>query len=572
MTLPRSLLQVDSPHSVALKGCDMKRKVPIAVLVSVAVLGTVMTIFVDWAGERAAQSQFDMIANEAAERLENTVEQNLGVLDATAAYMVTNPSPLDRAGFVEFVNALTARSHPEGALGVGFALLADKDRDPQVQGKIAGNYGIDRQIWPETSQPVRSPIILLEPHTKANELALGYDMYSEAIRREAMDRAIATGNVAASGPVELVQESGSEKQVGFLAYLPVKLPAFQTDYATNQTYQGFVYAPFRLGDLHRRALENMNMPAEFQTTDMGAGNAILAQSEAYKNVAAGSGLKAGRDILIGGRRWRLSLAATQDFEGNNWRLATMLLGVVSLLLAAALATSTRAQFVSVENAHKLADLSRQAQRDAERAAGDKDLMLQEMKHRIKNSIARVLAIARQTASSSATLDDFSKSFFARLQSMAAAQELLTRSHWDKADIADLLTGELTQVLGEDFARGRLSGQSFMLNERATQALGLTFHELATNALKYGDAEGVKNGLTVRWQVDEASDPRHLRIIWTEPVSENFAVPAGISEKPGGFGSRLISMTVERELGGTILRESNASATVITMSLPVTALI
>lgn len=550
----------------------MKRKVPIAVLISVAVIGTVMTIFVDWAGERAAQSQFDMIANEAAERLETRVEQNLRVLDATAAHMVTSPSPLDRGSFVDFIDALVSRSHPEGSRGIGFALLTDKDRDPQVGGIIAANYGIERAIWPEDRPSVGTPIVLLEPHTQSNSIALGYDMYSEAVRREAMDRALATGNAAASGPVELVQETGAEKQAGFLAYLPVKLPSLQTDYAKDLDYHGFVYAPFRIGDLHQSAFSNMNMPAVFQTIDKDANNVVLAQSENYARVAFGNVLKAQRDIVIGGRHWVLNLAATSDFEGNNWRLATMLLGIVSLLLAAALATSTRAQFLSVENAHKFADLSRQAQLDAERAAQDKDLMLQEMKHRIKNSIARVLAIARQTASSSANLDAFSKSYFARLQSMAAAQELLTRSHWDKADLADLLAGELSQVLGEDFTKDRLSGQSFMLNERATQALGLTFHELATNALKYGDPEGVRSGLSVNWRIDETSNPRKLAIVWNEPHSGLNGDSSGKPENGGsGFGSRLISMSIERELNGSITRHTDVNGTVIRIELPLTSL-
>ena len=79
-------------------------------------------------------------------------------------------------------------------------------------------------------------------------------------------------------------------------------------------------------------------------------------------------------------------------------------------------------------------------------------MLQEMKHRIKNSITRVLAIARQTAANP-NIDDFSASFAARLQAMAASQDMLTRSQWQKADLGELLRTELEQVFGKNLEAG-----------------------------------------------------------------------------------------------------------------------
>lgn len=547
----------------------MKRKVPIAVLVSVAVIGTAMTIFVDWAGERAAKSQFDLIANEAAERLTARIEQRIRVLDAAAAYMITAQAPLERGNFVTFLDALKGRAPTDGSLGVGFALLADIGQERAASEIIARNYSVARDVWPQTEQRLRTPILLLEPHTIENKHALGFDMYSESKRRAAIDRAMQTGKLAASAPVQLVQDDVKAKVPGFLAYLPVTLPPLASASAKGQPFQGFVYAPFRLGDLHQAAFANMNLPAKFQTVDVGADGGILAQSDDYASAKSVAALTASREIDVGGRTWVLTLVATPDFIGNNWRVASLLLGVVSLLLAAALATSTRMQFTAIENANKFADLSRQAQMDAERATQDKDLMLQEMKHRIKNSIARMLAIARQTASSSANLEEFTRSFFARLQSMAASQELLTRSHWDKADIGELLTAELSQVLGEDFSKDRLSGEPQLLNERATQALGLTFHELATNALKYGDVDGVRRGLAVKWFEQGDHNDRKLVIHWTEPHNGGVPPTTGKPEvSPAGFGSKLIALSVERELGGTIKRATDAARTLISIELPI----
>ncbi|OWK19357.1 hypothetical protein AJ88_45460 [Mesorhizobium amorphae CCBAU 01583] len=156
----------------------------------------------------------------------------------------------------------------------------------------------------------------------------------------------------------------------------------------------------------------------------------------------------------------------------------MMLGLFGLLLAGAIALVARFQ----ERAYDAVSLLHET---TEKSLLEKDLMLQEMKHRIKNSITRVLAIARQTASHATDVKEFSSSFSARLQAMAASQDMLTRSRWQKADLGDLLRIELGQVFGKELPEGILSGPEVLLDETTTQALGLTFHELATNALKYG---------------------------------------------------------------------------------------
>jgi two-component sensor histidine kinase len=210
--------------------------------------------------------------------------------------------------------------------------------------------------------------------------------------------------------------------------------------------------------------------------------------------------------------------------------------------------------LSLETAEKLAVVSQQA-------SSEKDLMLQEMKHRIKNSIARVLAIARQTSSSSSSLEEFNKSFFSRLQSMATAQELLTRSHWEKTELSALVCSELEQVLGDSFEASRVSGPSVLLNEKATQSLGLTFHEMATNALKYGDSEGIQEGLSVTWQIVKLAGESSLELEWSEPRSK------WKPNQKNGFGSRLMAMSIERELGGKIDKSTGMSGFVIKLTMP-----
>jgi two-component sensor histidine kinase len=198
----------------------------------------------------------------------------------------------------------------------------------------------------------------------------------------------------------------------------------------------------------------------------------------------------------------------------------------------------------------------------EKALLERDLLLQEMKHRIKNSIARILAMARQAAANAGSVAEFTDTFAARLQAMAASQDMLTRSKWQKADLAELLRTELDQVFGQGIDRVRLSGPPVELNENATQALGLTFHELATNALKYGNTGNATGSLSVGWAMVGSGRKRGLVLTWKEASESGVATPSKT-----GFGTTLIDLNITRELGGSIERAFGADGLTIRIEIP-----
>jgi two-component sensor histidine kinase len=234
-----------------------------------------------------------------------------------------------------------------------------------------------------------------------------------------------------------------------------------------------------------------------------------------------------------------------------------MLGLLGLLLAGTIALVARYQ----ERAYDAKSALHEA---TEKSLLEKDLILQEMKHRIKNSITRVLAIARQTASHATDVKEFSASFSARLQAMAASQDMLTRSRWQKADLGDLLRIELGQVFGKDLPDGVLSGAQVLLDETTTQALGLTFHELATNALKYGEAGNAVGALKVDWRVESLGRERILVLNWREAGQKNLEPPTKT-----GFGTKLIDLNVTRELRGTIKRDFHADGLTVEIKIPLT---
>lgn len=526
---------------------------PFLVFLIALAIGMATSITVKTSNERAAQAQFDRLADEIMSGVETKISEHMLILRATVSYFSTSVTPVDSNAFKQFIGGLDISDLYSGVQAIGFAQLINSGDEAEASAIILRGYGIDRPIRPVTGGNLRTPIVFIEPSQGRNLGALGYDMFSDAIRRKAMMMAMETGAPTATAPVTLVTEVGTVQQHAFLVYLPVTARSHlsQPDNATL-TISGFIYAPFRAGDFHNAVLKNINAPAVIKTLDITDTPQTLFEAQDFASIDQSSAYKAVRTLNIAGRKWQLNFAATPLFALARPELNSHFLQIMSLLLAATLGLATYAQLKSLNAANALAQISF-------KASQDKDMLLQEMKHRIKNSLARVLAIARQTAAGASDITGFTQSFTARIQAMSAAQDLLTRTNWERADLRELLHRELRQVLGDDYNEKRLQGPTVHLNERATQALGLTFHELATNTLKYGKADG--DGVVVGWKLAGPT----LEVEWQEPLNGE-----GNTSKTG-FGTKLIRMNIERELSGIIDINNSGNLMSITMKMPLKSL-
>lgn len=540
----------------------MSRYFPLLVFLLVGSIGLVTTIVVYRAEEAAEQSRFEALADDTVDRIGERLRRSLALLRATNAYFSTSRGTVSRQDFISYVDGLEIEQRFDGLQGLGFARFFPAGREKDVEAELEKNYDTAIKAWPTSDQDWRAVIVLLEPHNFRNEAALGYDMFSEPLRRRAMQTAIETGLDTASAPVSLMQEVTSVKQAGFLVYTPLYRSGTGISYRSEPI--GFVYAAFRAGDFHQAALERSDqVPLVVETRDTTDGQSeLLFHSEGFAEIAASSNFAVERKIPIAGRSWTITAHETEAFfdPSRYWR--TAVLGAIFLLLSVALAAVARLQVRAMEAAREIQVLT-------EKAVEEKDLLLHETKHRIKNSITRILAMARQTALNSETLEDFSRSFEARMQAMANAQDMLTSSGKLNADLEALLRGELQQVFGDGISEGALDGPPVKLGDNATQALGLTFHELATNALKYGGVSGGDGQLSVRWEL--VRDGEHLELEWVEerPSAVPDDGPADLSGNGGrkGFGTRLIDASIKLELGGTIEREFSASCSRILISFP-----
>ncbi|SUA99205.1 Blue-light-activated histidine kinase [Pannonibacter phragmitetus] len=542
----------------------MRKYLSPAVFLAVVCVGLWLTWAVFQAETTAERQRFEAVAREAIDRVSSRIDQQLSVLAATQAFFEAAGGVAGHNEFRTFVLGLELTGQLRGLQGVGFAQLIRTGAEAPVNEALSVHFGPEAAVWPNaTAEDWRTPIVMLEPQASRNARAIGYDMFSEPLRRAAMSRAMETGKPHASAPVELVQETGTEKQSGFLVYSPFRgsQPRALGD-EPGRHPDGFIYAPVRAGDLILASLTHpQELPVEVEVTDLGADSStqpVLFRSEDYAQLSEQSFQSMSGEITVAGRGWlvRVRQPDVENGIGAHWR--SLLICTFSLLFAAALAVSIRNQNRAVEARRELETLSQQV-------IAEKDLMLQEMKHRIKNSIARILAIARQTASSSPSLESFSSSFASRLQAMANAQDLLTRSRWQRAGLNELLEQELEQVFGEALQREKLCGPPVVLNEKAAHALSLVFHELATNALKYARVGDEGGALTVDWTLEATPKGKLLQLVWTEKSAQ--AVEPGTAK---GFGTRLIDASIRGELGGKIEREFTGHGLTVRMSVPLQA--
>lgn len=170
------------------------------------------------------------------------------------------------------------------------------------------------------------------------------------------------------------------------------------------------------------------------------------------------------------------------------------------------------------------------------------LMIDELNHRVKNTLATVQSIAMQTARSNTDPKAFAESFQARLMSLSHTHDLLTRSHWEGADLADILHHETE---AHESHRITANGPHVSLGSAAALSLGMIFHELATNAAKYGALSSPGGRVLVDWSVAQQID-RVLTLTWKEVGGPPVTVP-----ERRGFGSRMVERNVHHDLAGQV---------------------
>ena len=481
-------------------------------------------------------------ADRVAMQVNMRLRDHIAVLEGVRA-LYQSDSQSSGPGIRAYLASLRPQVHAPGMEGIGIAVAMRQGTPAAAEAMLRQNYGRDIPVWPATSQPIGFPIVLVEPYTPRRDQALGYDMYSERIRREAMRRAWQTGQPAASGIVQLVQEKGvARRQAGFLIYVPIYAgrdapapadaagdappPAAFATAPGARPIEAFVYAPFRIGDLMTAVLGSQLDTIEGLEVHAGEGPAAPL---VFRHGTMGWATHE-QTLRVADRQWTMRISYGRMLERIGRPFGIFLFGFAIMLLAMQL---HRVQQRRVGAFQALAD--EQALR-----AADRELMIGEMAHRMKNAFARIGALARITVRESTSLQDFETRFDGRLRALSDAKQMLVTGAVGSVELGCIVRRELELAGVPDAQLAGVVGPEVRLGEEGAQALSLAVHEFVTNSIKYGALAG-QGRLAVGWR----RDGDEIELDWTE---------SGLAETPQieseSFGTQFIRTMIERQLKGS----------------------
>jgi PAS domain S-box-containing protein len=319
--------------------------------------------------ERRAADRFDGIARD----IQASVQERMGVYEQAlrgGRGLFDASVRVERDEWRQYVESLTIDRNYPGIQGLGFServLPADRQRYVE-QVRADGLPAFD--VHPAGERDEYASITYIEPSDERNRRALGYDMYSEPVRRSAMRQSRDSGVPAVSGKVRLMQEFAEDPQAGFLMYVPVyhRGAPVDTVAARQAALKGFVYAPFRMGDLMQGALQRVDLSSVcLRIFD---GDELDPAAVMYTNAAQCQASYPHQFVQtvamqVAGHRWTAEVRSTQVFEAavdaQKAQIALVAGTVISLLLF----TVVRSLAVTRQDALVLADQMSAARTEAE---------------------------------------------------------------------------------------------------------------------------------------------------------------------------------------------------------------
>ncbi|MFJ1468547.1 CHASE domain-containing protein [Massilia orientalis] len=303
----------------------------------------IVTYMVAGNAQRTAAAElagnFNFRARDMAASIDRRMDVYEEVLLATSGFL-RGSVEIDRGAFAEYYDLLRLNEHFPGIEALGIAAIVPPGRvDAHVAAMRAEGFR-DYAIKPPGPRPVITSITRIEPFSGRNLRAFGYDMFSEPVRRAAMEQARDTGHAAATGKVVLVQEGGNGGQPGFLMYMPVYEAGLVHDSldARRAAIVGWVYAPFRMNDL-MRGLGGEH--ADDLLVEIYDGLAPTADALLYRSSRGAPGRKPllnyQTTVDSAGRTWTVVIHSMPRFEASLERRTTVAIALTGVGLGMLLA-------------------------------------------------------------------------------------------------------------------------------------------------------------------------------------------------------------------------------------------
>jgi PAS domain S-box-containing protein len=193
------------------------------------------------------------------------------------------------------------------------------------------------------------------------------------------------------------------------------------------------------------------------------------------------------------------------------------------------------------------------------------MFVDELNHRVKNTLATVQSIVSQTLRQMSDPELIREAIESRIFALSRSHDLLSRESWNGAELHDLVAAALAPFENAALQPDRfvITGQRARLPSKATLALGMAFHELATNAVKYGALSNVGGSVLIDWVVKKGSGGKELKILWEEKGGPTVTPPLR-----RGFGTKLLERGLAHELDGSVGLQYHADGVLCEIVLPV----
>jgi PAS domain S-box-containing protein len=323
--------------------------IPYFVLVVTLLFTSFATYYVAKTVEDKDRIRFENGVQRTQDDIQNRLDTYIAMLRAGSGLFAAS----DRVSLAEFrayVDRLELQNRYPGIQGIGFSVRVMPGEKDALVADMHRQGVKNFTLQPEFNRAEFHSIVYLEPLDRRNQAAIGFDMFTEPVRREAMERARDTGAPAASGRVTLVQEIDKQKQPGFLLYVPVYRNRVRLDTVAERqaALRGFIYSPFRADDLLTGIFGTEKYPAvDFEIYD---GSNLTPETLLHRSnrnrVSNGTyqpRFRATRTMDVAGRRWTISFASRPELDVASGRSLVPYISVSGLLISFVLFGVTRSQ-------------------------------------------------------------------------------------------------------------------------------------------------------------------------------------------------------------------------------------